>query len=152
MLQVKISVYKDGSEVAWAIFGKNPGAGDVWFDPSRIIDSYPWNKSQLQENTARFLKKGVGNRNFWMISEGVKYNTFNVGTKSAHAHWLTILTGRSCDLRVETAVPAIMYSKVGGPVFLGTRSKFFDNCDHHSLFEIPFVHRSITKHTEHNCN
>ena len=96
MFQIKISVYKDGSEVAWVIFAKNPGDdSDGWFDPSRVIDSYPWDKIQLQESTARFLTKtGNQNRNnYWSISEGAKYNTHNVGAISAHAHWLTIVTG-----------------------------------------------------------
>ena len=39
--KVKVSLYKDGVEVAWVIFDKQPGSNDNWFQPSQIIDSYP---------------------------------------------------------------------------------------------------------------
>ena len=127
LFQIKISIYKDGSEVAWVTFAKNPGYdSDGWFDPSRVIDSYPWDKIQLQESTARFITK-TGNqkrKNYWSISEGTKYNTNNVGAMSAHAHWLTMVTGTSCDMYEDTVLPAILYSKLAGPVYPATRSKF----------------------------
>ena len=106
-------------------FEKNPGDDDDdWFNPSRVVDSYPWDKIQLQESTARFITKtGNGRKNYWTVSEGVKYNSHNVGSISAHAHWLTMVTGTNCDLYEETVLPAILYSKLAGPVYLATRSK-----------------------------
>ena len=64
LFQVKISVYKDGSEVAWVTFEKNPGDdSDGWFDPSRVIDSYPWDKfnfgrAQLGSSQKQEIKTG----------------------------------------------------------------------------------------------
>ena len=40
--KVKVSLYDDGVEAAWVIFKKQPGSDDHWFQPSRIVDSYPW--------------------------------------------------------------------------------------------------------------
>ena len=110
--------------MAWVTFTKNHGVDDVWFDSSRVVDSHPWDKTQLQQNTAKFATKTTGNKNYWLISEGTKYNTFNVRGTSAHAHWLTMIPNGRCDIQGETVLPAILYSKLTSPVYLATRSKF----------------------------
>ena len=97
---MNVSVYKGGSEVAWVTFAKNPGVDDVCFHPSRVLDSHPWDKTQLQENTAQFHQVFGSDRrrHHWLLSEGTKFNPVSVGATSAHAKWLTMVTGISCDM------------------------------------------------------
>lgn len=66
---MKISVYKNGTEQAWASFRKSPGLSDLWLDPGRVIDSYPWDKTKLQETTAHFATFATEN-SIWSLSEG----------------------------------------------------------------------------------
>ena len=125
LLQVKLSVYKDGLEVAWATFNKNSGVDDVWFDPSRVVDSHPWDKTQLQANTAN-MKQEIHQEGslFWTISEGSKLNVAEEYRQSAHARWVAMESEDSCDMIVgSVAGPAIMYSKHLDPAFLIHRGK-----------------------------
>ena len=120
-----MSVYKDDSEEAWVTFPKNPGVDDVWFHPGRVVDSHPWDKTQLQESTAQHITN-TGGRYYWLISEGTKYNTNAVGDSTAHAHWLPMVTGYSCDLmNPETQLPVILYIKQVGPTYLANHGRLF---------------------------
>ena len=126
MLQIKLSVYKDGLEVAWATFNKNSGVDDAWFDPSRIVDSHPWDKAQLQANTANFKQEIHGLRSLlWTMSEGSKLNAAEEDRLSAHARWVAMESKNSCGMIVGAiAGPAIMYSKHLDPAFLIHRGKY----------------------------
>ena len=114
-------MYKDGTEVAWATFNKNSGIDDVWFDPDRVVDSYPWDATQLRESTANFQTR-ISNYHgslFWTMSEGSKYNSAGEDRLTAHARWVTMATGHGCDVTPGmTSDPVILYSKQAGPTYL----------------------------------
>ena len=115
-------MYKDGVEEAWVTFLKNPGDyGDNWFKSIRVLDSYPWNTTELQASTTVYESKFVSEDMFWLISEGYKYNTGNLGRDSAHAHWLVLKTSHFCDLMADTELPVILYSMESGPRYLATQ-------------------------------
>ena len=115
-------------------FAKNPRVDDVWFHPSRVLDSHPWDKTQLQESITQFHQVfgSYCRRHHWLLSEGTKFNPVGVGATSAHEKWLTMLIGISCDMWEKTEMPVILYSKLPDPTYLSTLGKshsftvFFD--------------------------
>ena len=73
-------------------------------------------------NTGQFHQVFGSDRRIhhWLLSEGTKFNPVGVGATSAHAKWLTMLTGISCDMWEKTEMPVILYSKLPGPNYLST--------------------------------
>ena len=123
--QIKLSVYEDEVEEAWATFTKNSGADDAWFHFSRVKDSFPWDKTLLQENTVKYQEYITTYHGdiFWTMSEGSKFNVEAEDRLTAHARWVTLATGHSCDLVAGTPSPVILYSKQAGPEYLLTRGR-----------------------------
>ena len=122
-------MYKDGSEVAWVAFKKNPGVPDDWFHPSRVMDSYLWDKNQLKAVTVNFRKdiNDEDQKLFWMLSEGRRHNNKDAeGRSSAHARWVAMVTSIGCDSATGPVNgPLILYSNQSDPAFLVIRGNRF---------------------------
>ena len=116
-------MYKDGEENAWVTFSKNLGIDDVWFQGSRVLDSYPWNTQELRDNATHYAFHMSSEGIFWLISEGTKRNSGAIGYRSAHAHWLVLKTSSFCDLSSDTQLPVILYSRESRPSYLATEGK-----------------------------
>ena len=117
-----MSVYKDGVEEAWVTFLKNPGDyGDTWFKNLRVLDSYPWNTTELQASTTVYESNFASEDMFQLISEGYEHNSGAIGRISAHAHWLAFKTSHKCDLMADMELPVILYSRESGPRYLATQ-------------------------------
>ena len=117
-----MSVYKNGTEKAWVTFLKNPeDFGDNWFRSIKVLDSYPWNTTELQAGTTVFESNLASQDMFWLISEGYEHNSGAIGSFSAHAHWLVNKRRHKCDLMADTELPVILYSKESGPRYLATQ-------------------------------
>ena len=123
---MKVSVYKDGSEAAFVTFTKNPGTNDNWFQASRILNTHPWSKAQLIA-TSTVMDKVLPSENmYWLISEGFKYSSQPIGTRTPHAHWLVIKGNNACDMAPNVAMPAILYSKTPRATYLATHGRVFN--------------------------
>ena len=121
-----MSVYKNGTEKAWLTFLKNlEDLGDNWFRSIRVLDSYPWNTTELQADTTVFGFSLESQDMFWLISEGYEHNSGAIGSFSAHAHWLVYKRSHKCDLMTDTELPVILYSKGPGPRYLATQGIIF---------------------------
>ena len=115
-------MYKNGNEKAWVTFLKNPeDFGDNWFRSIRVLDSYPWNTTELQASTTVYESNFASQDMFWLISEGYEYNSGAIGSFSAHAHWLVYKRSHKCDLMADTELPVILYSRESGPLYLATQ-------------------------------
>ena len=96
--QIKVSVYKNGKEAAWVKFSKNPGTNDNWFRPRRVKNCHPWSKARLKA-ASTVMDMGLPSENmYWLISEGSKYSSQPIGTRTPHAHWLVIKGSNACDM------------------------------------------------------
>ena len=114
-------MYKNETEKAWVTFLKNPeDFGDNWFRSFRVLDSYPWNTTELQASTTVYESNFASEDMFWLISEGYEHNSGAIGSFSAHAHWLVYKRSHKCDLMADTELPVILYSKESGPRYLAT--------------------------------
>ena len=115
-------MYKNGTEKAWITFLKNLGGyGVTWFKNLRVLDSYPWNTTELQANTTVYESNFASEDMFWLSSEGYEHNSGAIGSFSAHAHWLVLKTSHYCDLMADTELPVILYSRESGPGYLATQ-------------------------------
>ena len=87
--KVKISLYKDGVEAAWVIFDKQPGSNDNWFQPSRIIDSYPWNTELLKSSSDMSMEPQQNNdkTRFYIVESNPD---FYLREQSPHRYWMKI--------------------------------------------------------------
>ena len=122
---MKVSVYKNGDEAAWVKFTKNPGINDNWFHTSRVRNCHPWSKARLKA-TSTVMDKGLPSENiYWLISEGSKYSSQPIGTRTPHAHWLVIKGRDACDMAPNVAMPAILYSKKPTATYLATHGNQF---------------------------
>ena len=118
-------MYKNGTEKAWVTFLKNPeDFGDNWFRSIKVLDSYPWNTTELQAGTTVFESNIASQDMFWLISEGYEHNSGAIGSSSAHAHWLVYKRSHKCDLMAYTELPVILYSRESGPRYLATQGTF----------------------------
>ena len=118
--KMKVNLYENSAEAAWAIFEKKPGADDNWFQPSRVIDSYPWD-TELLKSSAEIIVNTID----------VMFTSFSIlrsdpftpfGRTSAHQHWMKIHeTGwgvsYECSQGHMTS-PQILYSKSPNPTLL----------------------------------
>ena len=102
-------------------FAKNTGDDDNWFQKNRVMESSPWNTTELRSNTTLFEMNLSSQGMYFLISEGYKYNTGDLGRAGAHAHWLVFKTSHFCDLRNDTELPVILYSKERTPNYLATQ-------------------------------
>ena len=59
--KVKVSLYENGEEAAWAIFRKLPESDDTWFQPSRVIDSFPWDVELIRSEGQMSLQPEAPN-------------------------------------------------------------------------------------------
>ena len=119
-------MYKNGIEKAWVTFSKNTeDFGDNWFRSIRVLDSYPWNTTELQADTTFYGFSLESQDMFWLISEGYEHNSGAIGSFSAHAHWLVYKRSHKCDLMADTELPMILYSRESGPRYLATEGISF---------------------------
>ena len=87
--QVKVSLYENGTEAAWAIFEKKPGADDNWFQPSRVIDSFPWDTELLRSSAEMSLAPQEYNQGtrFYIVKPKPGYP---LKARSPHEYWMQI--------------------------------------------------------------
>ena len=85
--RIKISLYENGTEAAWAIFEKKPGSDDNWFQPSRVIDSFPWDTELLRSSAEMSLGPQVYNKDirFSILKSDPQ---FRVTRNSPHRYWM----------------------------------------------------------------
>ena len=110
--KVKISLYDNGNEVAWVTFDKQPGSDDNWFQPSRIVDSHPWDTELLKSSSEMSLEPQAGNNKVrFYILESIP--TLTLKTNSGHAYWMKIIDTQSTECEYGRGVnyPYILYSK-----------------------------------------
>ena len=117
--KVKISLYGNGTETAWVIFDKQPGSNDSWFQPSRIVDSYPWDTHLLKSSAEMSLEPQTQNDNvrFYIVESNP---SLQLKSESAHAYWMKLVDKESalCEYGRAVNYPYILYSKGANPTLL----------------------------------
>ena len=116
--QVKISLYDNGEEVAWAIFRKLPGSDDTWFQPSRVIDSFPWDPELLRQSTTEMsLEPQPGNERirFYIVDKHIDEPFAGL---AAFKYWMKIVESESVCSYGKFPVPQILYSRGPEPTML----------------------------------
>ncbi len=53
-LQIKLSLYKNQTEVAWITFNKSSDSRTDWFNSTNVLDSHPWDPNLLRDSTTVF--------------------------------------------------------------------------------------------------
>ena len=125
MTKVKVSLYEDGTGAAWVIFDKQPGSNDNWFQPSRIIESYPRDTELLKSSSEMSLdpQENYGETRFYILESNPD---FNLKIWSLHAYWMKIfeaghtfgfLNG-ACEYGDHYIHPYILHSKGSNPTLL----------------------------------
>ena len=117
MTKVKVSLYKDGVEVAWVIFDKQPGSNDNWFQPSLLIGSYPWDTKLLKSSSHMSLEPQQYNDNtrFYIVESNPD---FYLRPSSPHKYWMKIISiSNECEYGI-VKTPYILYSKGPNPTLL----------------------------------
>ena len=106
--KIKISLYEDGIEAAWVVFDKQPGSSDNWFQPSRVIDSYPWDTKLLK--SSEMSMESFRKSSFYIVKPNP---AFYLKYPSPHAYWMKIYETVSVNICVygNTNSPQILYSK-----------------------------------------
>ena len=127
--KVKLSLYENSTEAAWAIFEKKPGADDNWFQPSRVIDSFPWDTELLRSSAEMSLAPQEYDRaiQFYVVKSNPGYT---LRPFSPHAYWMKtyesivgsnryglVRQGSLCVYRT-TNTPLILFSKTSNPTLL----------------------------------
>lgn len=122
--KVKVSLYESGFEAAWVIFDKQPGSNDNWFQPSRVIDSYPWDTKLLKSLSEMSMEPQQYNEatRFYIMESN---SDFNLRKLSPHRYWMKVHETSSlgstdvnqCEYGIVT-VPYILYSKDRNPTLL----------------------------------
>ena len=108
--KIKVSLYEDGIETAWVIFDKQPGSNDNWFQPSIIIDSYPWDTGKLRSSSDMSLEPQQYNDNtrFYIVESNPD---FYLRGSSPHKYWMKIISdSNECEYGI-VKTPYILYSK-----------------------------------------
>ena len=121
--KVKVSLYEDAVEAAWVIFEKQPGSDDNWFQPSRVIDSYPWDTDLLKSTAEMSLEpqEYTNTVRFYIV----KSNSFHLRAWSPYKYWMKIFEAdisqvglvNQCEYGTVPA-PYILYSKDSNPTLL----------------------------------
>ena len=121
--KVKVSLYEDGVEAAWVIFDKQPELDDNWFQPSRVVDSYPWNIELLKSSAEMSLEpqEHTNSVRFYMVQP----NSFHLRAWSPHRYWMKIFEAdisqvglvNQCEYGT-VPTPYILYSKGSDPTLL----------------------------------
>ena len=121
--KVKVSLYDNGEEVAWAIFRKLPVSEDNWFQPSRVIDSSPWDPELLRQTTTTemSLEPQPGNEGirFYIVE---KHTNREFTQWTAFRYWMKIREPGSWWTYGKSPSPQILYSLDPGPVMLTNSS------------------------------
>ena len=120
--KVKISLYDNGEEVAWAIFRKLPGSEDTWFQPSRVIDSFPWDPELLRQTptTEMSFEPQPGDTG---AGFSIRESHVSSAQPAAYKHWLKIRPpGSGNCVYGKTPSPQILYSRGPGSTTLITSS------------------------------
>ena len=121
--KVKVSLYEDGVEAAWVIFDKQPGSDDNWFQPSRVIDSYPWDTELLKSTAEMSLapQEYTDSMRFYIV----KSSSFHLRAWSPHKYWMKIFEADISQIGLVNqceygTVPTsyILYSKDSNPTLL----------------------------------
>ena len=117
--KVKVSLYKKDAEAAFVIFEKKSIPNDNWFEPSRVIDSYPWDVELLKSSAEMSLEPQQHNQDtrFYIVKSKPGYP---LRRRSPHSYWMKIYENSEVDIcqygLIDT--PYILYSKGPGPTLL----------------------------------
>ena len=120
--KIKVSLYENGTEAAWTIFEKKSGADDNWFQPSRVVDSFPWDTELLRSSAEMSLapQEHDSSTRFSILKAKRGYP---VRPLSPHKYWMKIQE-KSNPLFCESADPTpwILFSKGPNPTLLSRSS------------------------------